>query len=73
MCSAERRKMGAEAPNSPKIRARERLRPSNYYLARRNASAKWETIQHWKQALNQFEMLWGDRISSRPRPVPYGK
>jgi len=32
------------------------------YLALRNASAKWETLQHWKQALNQFEMLWGDRI-----------
>jgi putative transposase len=32
------------------------------YLALRNASAKWEAIQHWKQALNQFEMLWGDRI-----------
>jgi putative transposase len=32
------------------------------YLALRNASAKWETIQHWKQALNQFEVLWGDRI-----------
>lgn len=32
------------------------------YLALRNASAKWETMQHWKHALNQFEMLWGDRI-----------
>lgn len=32
------------------------------YLALRNVSAKWETIQHWKQALNQFEVLWGDRI-----------
>jgi putative transposase len=32
------------------------------YLALRNASARWEAIQHWKQALNQFEMLWGDRI-----------
>jgi putative transposase len=32
------------------------------YLALRNVSAKWESIQHWKQALNQFEMLWGDRI-----------
>jgi len=32
------------------------------YLALRNASAKWEAIQHWRQALNQFEMLWGDRI-----------
>lgn len=32
------------------------------YLALRNASAKWEAIQHWKQALNQFELLWGERI-----------
>ncbi len=32
------------------------------YLALRNASARWEAIQHWKQALNQFELLWGDRI-----------
>jgi putative transposase len=32
------------------------------YLALRNASAKWEAIQYWKQALNQFEILWGDRI-----------
>ena len=32
------------------------------YLALRKVSAKWEAIQHWKQALNQFEMLWGDRI-----------
>jgi len=32
------------------------------YLALRNASAKWESVQHWKQALNHFEMLWGDRI-----------
>ena len=32
------------------------------YLALRNVIAKWETMQHWKQALNQFEILWGDRI-----------
>jgi putative transposase len=32
------------------------------YLALQNASAKWETIQSWKEALNQFEILWGDRI-----------
>lgn len=32
------------------------------YLALRNVSAKWEAIQHWKQALNQFELLWGERI-----------
>jgi putative transposase len=34
------------------------------YLALRNVSAKWETIQYWKQALNHFEMLWGDRIQA---------
>lgn len=32
------------------------------YLALRNASAKWETLQSWHQALNQFEILWGDRL-----------
>jgi putative transposase len=32
------------------------------YLALRNVSKKWETVQHWKSALNQFEILWGDRI-----------
>ncbi len=32
------------------------------YLALRNVTAKWEAIQHWKQALNQFELLWGERI-----------
>jgi putative transposase len=32
------------------------------YLALRNASRKWETVQHWKSALNQFEVLWGERI-----------
>ena len=32
------------------------------YLALRNASAKWETIQHWRQALNRFDILWGDRV-----------
>lgn len=32
------------------------------YLALRNMSQKWETVQHWKEALNQFEMLWGERI-----------
>ena len=32
------------------------------YWALRNVSAKWDVIQYWKQALNQFEILWGDRI-----------
>jgi hypothetical protein len=27
-------------------------------------SAKWDLVQQWKQALNQFEMLWGDRIKA---------
>jgi len=34
------------------------------YLALRNASAKWDTIQYWKQALNHFQMLWGERIQA---------
>jgi putative transposase len=34
------------------------------YLALRNVSAKWEIVQQWKQALNQFEVLWGDRIKA---------
>jgi putative transposase len=32
------------------------------WLALRNVSQKWEAVQYWKQALNQFEILWGDRI-----------
>jgi putative transposase len=34
------------------------------YLALRNVSAKWDTVQHWKQALNHFEILWGERIQA---------
>lgn len=34
------------------------------YLALRNVSAKWQTVQHWKQAMNHFQMLWGDRIQA---------
>jgi putative transposase len=32
------------------------------YLALQNISKKWETVQHWREALNQFEILWGERI-----------
>ena len=32
------------------------------YLALQNMSAKWETVQGCRAALNQFEILWGDRI-----------
>ena len=34
------------------------------YLALRNASAKWESVQHWKEALNHFQLLWGERIKA---------
>jgi putative transposase len=34
------------------------------YLALRNVIAKWDTIQCWKQALNHFQMLWGERIAA---------
>lgn len=34
------------------------------YLALRNVSAKWETIQYWREALNHFETLWGERIAA---------
>ena len=36
------------------------------YLGLRNVVAKWETVQHWKSALNQFEIRWGDRIRAAP-------
>jgi putative transposase len=32
------------------------------WLALRNASAKWQTVQSWRQALNHFEILWSDRL-----------
>jgi putative transposase len=34
------------------------------YLALRNVTGKWDVLQHWKQALNQFQILWGDRIGA---------
>jgi putative transposase len=32
------------------------------FLALQNVSKKWNTVQEWKQALNQFDILCGDRI-----------
>jgi putative transposase len=32
------------------------------YLALRNVIKKWESPLHWKAALNQFTLLWEDRI-----------
>jgi putative transposase len=34
------------------------------YLALRNVIAKWDTIQHWRQALNYFQMLSAERIQA---------
>jgi|SRR5579862_5897487 putative transposase len=34
------------------------------YLGLRNASAKWESIQYWREALNHFETMWGERIAA---------
>jgi len=34
------------------------------YLALRNVIAKWEAVQGWRQALNHFQMVWGDRIEA---------
>ena len=31
------------------------------YLALRNASKKWATVQFWKDALRQFEMIYPGR------------
>ena len=32
------------------------------YLALRNHSRKWNTIQSWREALNHFQILWPDRM-----------
>jgi putative transposase len=34
------------------------------YLALRNVSAKWESTKHWTAAMNQFALLWADRIQA---------
>jgi putative transposase len=34
------------------------------YLALRNVIARWDTIQGWKEALNHFQILWGERIQA---------
>jgi putative transposase len=32
------------------------------YLALSNVIKKWETVQHWRQAMARFALLWEDRI-----------
>ena len=34
------------------------------YLAVQNATRKWQTVQFWKEALNCFHVLYGERIQS---------
>ena len=34
------------------------------YSALRNVIAKWDTIQHWREAMNHFQTLWGARIKT---------
>ena len=40
------------------------------YLALKNATAKWHIshVHHWKEALNQFTVLWEDRIRAVSEP-----
>ena len=38
------------------------------YLAMKNAIAKWDSVANWKAALNQFAILWEDRIRAVARP-----
>ena len=34
------------------------------YLAIRNLTAKWDTIQGWKEAMNRFRITDGERIDA---------
>jgi putative transposase len=34
------------------------------FLALRNVIQRWETVQHWKQAMARFTLLWEDRIQA---------
>jgi len=34
------------------------------YLGLRNVAKKWNSVQHWKAALNHFTLLWQDRIEA---------
>ena len=35
------------------------------YLALKNHSKKWNTIQSWREALNHFQIRWADRMLPR--------
>ena len=44
------------------------------YMALRNVVAKWQRngVHYWKEALNQFMVLWGDRIRAAARKAADG-
>ena len=37
------------------------------YLALRNVSKKWRTVQSWKEAMNQFALIWPERVKPHMR------
>ncbi len=37
------------------------------YLALRNQSKKWGTMQRWRESLNRFQILWPDRMPALER------
>ena|SRR5947209_14766981 len=38
------------------------------WLALRNHSKKWSTVQGWREALNWFQILWPERMPALERP-----
>lgn len=39
------------------------------YMALKTTSAKWDTVQDWKAAMNRMEILWSDRIKAALTPA----
>ena len=37
------------------------------YMALRNVARKWNTVQSWREALNQFQILWPERMPALER------
>jgi len=38
------------------------------YMALRNLSAKWDRTKNWPEAINQFALLWDERIRAAAQP-----
>jgi len=41
------------------------------YAASKFGPLRWNTTLNWKESLNQYELLWGDRIKSALAPRAY--